>query len=344
MVLLKVSPWKGNVRFRKPEKLSPCYIGPFKILARVVHVAYTLELPEKLKGIHSTFHVLNLKRCLAEGDVVVLMDEIQLDDIDYDCDIHYHPRKANVVVETLSRKEREPPLRVRALVMTIGLDLPRQTLNAQTEARKSENIKNEDVGGLLVQPKIPEWKWDNITMDFVTKLPQSSQGYDTIWVVVDQLTKSTIFTPIRETDSMDKLARIYLREVFMRHGIPVSTISNHDPRNRQPEREDYSHSQGDVACCIKTASFEALYGQKCRSPVYWTEVGGAQILGPKLIQETIEKIVQINQGMQATRDRRKSYADLKRKPMEFQVVDKVMLKVLPWKKGRTLWQTGEVKP
>nr|GFC40430.1 reverse transcriptase domain-containing protein [Tanacetum cinerariifolium] len=69
---------------------------------------------------------------------------------DYDCDIHYHSGKANVIADTLSRKEREPPLRVRALVMTIGLDLPRQILNAQTEARKSENIKEEDVGGMLV--------------------------------------------------------------------------------------------------------------------------------------------------------------------------------------------------
>nr|GFC12292.1 putative reverse transcriptase domain-containing protein [Tanacetum cinerariifolium] len=70
---------------------------------------------------------------------------------DYDCNIHYHLGKENVVVETLSRKEREPPLRVRALVMTIGLDLPRKTLNAQTEARKSENIKKEDVRGMLVE-------------------------------------------------------------------------------------------------------------------------------------------------------------------------------------------------
>ncbi|GKA00290.1 putative reverse transcriptase domain-containing protein [Tanacetum coccineum] len=74
MILLKVSPWKGW------GKLSPRYIGPFRILARVGHVAYTLELPEELKGIHSNFHVLNLKKCLAEGDVVVPMDEIQLDD------------------------------------------------------------------------------------------------------------------------------------------------------------------------------------------------------------------------------------------------------------------------
>ncbi|GJT05976.1 putative reverse transcriptase domain-containing protein [Tanacetum coccineum] len=80
LVMLKVSPWKGVVGFGKRGKLSPRYIGPFNILARVGPVAYTLELTEELKGIHSTFHVLNLKNCLAEGDIVVLMDEIQLDD------------------------------------------------------------------------------------------------------------------------------------------------------------------------------------------------------------------------------------------------------------------------
>ncbi|GKA30893.1 putative reverse transcriptase domain-containing protein [Tanacetum coccineum] len=79
-VLLKVSPWKGAVRFRKRRKLSSRYIGPFKILARVGPVAYTLELPEEFKGVHSTFHVSNLKECLAEGDIVALMEEIQLDD------------------------------------------------------------------------------------------------------------------------------------------------------------------------------------------------------------------------------------------------------------------------
>nr|GFB15011.1 reverse transcriptase domain-containing protein [Tanacetum cinerariifolium] len=157
--------------------------------------------------------------------------------------------------------------------------------------------------GLLVQPKIPEWKWDNITMDFVTKLPKSLQGYDTIWVIFDRLTKSAIFTPIRETDPMDKLARIYLKEVVTRHGIPVSIISDRDLR------------------------FASNFWRSLQNAL----VGEAQILGPELIQETTEKIVQMKQRMQVARDRQKSYADLKRKPMEFQVRVKVMLKVSPWK-------------
>ncbi|GJR27168.1 hypothetical protein Tco_1103400, partial [Tanacetum coccineum] len=80
MVLLKVSLWKGDVCFEKRGKLSPRYIGPFKVLARIGPVAYTLELPEELKGINSTFHVSNLKKCLAKGEVVVPLEEIQLDD------------------------------------------------------------------------------------------------------------------------------------------------------------------------------------------------------------------------------------------------------------------------
>nr|GEZ35084.1 putative reverse transcriptase domain-containing protein [Tanacetum cinerariifolium] len=201
--------------------------------------------------------------------------------------------------------------------------------------------------GLLVEPKIPKWKWDNITMDFVTKHPKSSQGCNTIWVIVDRLTKSAIFTPIRETDPMDKLARIYLKEVRSLQNalgtrLDMST-AYHPKTNGQSERTIQSLEDMLRACAIdfgkgwvnylplvkfsynnsyhasiKAAPFEALYGRKCRSPICWTEVGEAQILGPKLIQETTEQIIQIKQRMQADRDRQKSYADLKRKPMEFQ--------------------------
>ncbi|GJW98600.1 hypothetical protein Tco_0180408 [Tanacetum coccineum] len=110
MVLLKVLPWNGAVHFGKRRKLSPRYIGPFKILARVGHVAYTLELPEELKGIHSTFHVLNLKKCLAEGDIVIPMDEIQLDN-----KLHMIEEPVEIVDREVKRlkQSRIPIIKVR---------------------------------------------------------------------------------------------------------------------------------------------------------------------------------------------------------------------------------------
>ncbi|GJT77035.1 putative reverse transcriptase domain-containing protein [Tanacetum coccineum] len=178
--------------------------------------------------------------------------------------------------------------------------------------------------GLLVQPEIPQWKWDNITMDFVMKLPKSSQGYDTIWVIVDRLTKSAIFMPMRETDPMDKLARMYLKEVVTKHGIPVSIICDRDPRFasnfwRIFQKVVFGYKfEYDYHASIKAAPFEALYGRKCRSP--------------------------IKQRIQTARDRQKSYADLKRKPMEFQVGDKVMLKVSPWKGVVRFGKRGKLNP
>ncbi|GKC36936.1 putative reverse transcriptase domain-containing protein [Tanacetum coccineum] len=95
---------------------------------------------------------------------------------------------------------------------------------------------------------------------------------------------------------------------------------------------------------IKAAPFEALYSQKCRSPVCWAEVGQVQLTGPEMVQETIEKVIQIKQRMQVARNRQKSYADLKRKPMEFQVGDRVMLKVSPWKGVVHFGKRGKLNP
>ncbi|GJZ36427.1 putative reverse transcriptase domain-containing protein, partial [Tanacetum coccineum] len=314
---------------------------------------------------------------------------------DYDCEIRYHPGKANVVADALSRKERIKPLRVRALVCGRNSMLKWQELVAMLWRFKDRDHARADIAtyvskcltcakvkaehqrpsGLLVQPKIPEWKWDNITMDFVTKLPKSPQGHDTIWVIVDRLTKSAIFTPIRETDSMEKLARLYIKEVVARHGIPVSIICDRDPRfasrfwrslqkalgtsldmstayhpetDGQSERTiqtledmlracvidfgngwikhlplvDFSYNNSYHAS-IKAAPFEALYDRKCRSPVCWAE---------------------IKQRIQAARGRQKSYADLKRKLMEFQVGDRVMLKVSPWKGVVRFGKWGKLNP
>ncbi|GKC82728.1 putative reverse transcriptase domain-containing protein [Tanacetum coccineum] len=95
---------------------------------------------------------------------------------------------------------------------------------------------------------------------------------------------------------------------------------------------------------IKATPFEALYGRKCHSPICWAEVREVQLTGPEIVQETTKKIVQIKQRMQAARDRQKSYADLKRKPMEFQVRDKVMLKVSPWKGVIRFGKRGKLNP
>ncbi|GJS65350.1 putative reverse transcriptase domain-containing protein [Tanacetum coccineum] len=267
---------------------------------------------------------------------------------DYDCKVRYHPGKANVVADALSRKERNKPFWVRALVMTIGLNLSKQILEAQIKAQKPENFKKEDVGG-MIRKDIPKERlepradgtlclngrswlpcygdlrivimhesrlntkghrvyWCNprylngsgiISLwIFVTKLPKSLQGYDTIWVIVDRLTKSAIFLPMRETDPMEKLARMYLKEVVTRHGIPVSIISDRDETGEQSERTIQTLEDMRRACVIdfgkgwvkhlplvkfsynnsyhasiKAAPFEALYCRKCRSPVCWAEVG-----------------------------------------------------------------------
>nr|GEY52768.1 putative reverse transcriptase domain-containing protein [Tanacetum cinerariifolium] len=163
---------------------------------------------------------------------------------------------------------------------------------------------------------------DNITIDFVTKLPKSSQGYDTIWVVVDRLTKSALFTPIKETDSMEKLARMYLKEDLGTR-LDMST-AYHLETDGQSERTIQTLEYMLCACVIDFGN-----GRVKHLPL--VEVGQAQLTGLEMVQETTEKVIQIKQRMQAACDREKSYADLKHKPMEFQVRDRVMLKVLPWK-------------
>ncbi|GKB28870.1 putative reverse transcriptase domain-containing protein [Tanacetum coccineum] len=141
MVLLKVSPWKGAVRFGKRGKLSPRYIGPFKILARVGPVAYTLELPEELKGIHSTFHVLNLKKCLAEGDIVVPLDEIQLDD-----KLHMIEEPVEVVDREVKRLKQS---RIHIVIVGIRKEVQNLLRNVRIRLRKSTpislQVRNERV-------------------------------------------------------------------------------------------------------------------------------------------------------------------------------------------------------
>ncbi|GJV76024.1 hypothetical protein Tco_1507608 [Tanacetum coccineum] len=377
--------------------------------------------------------------------------------------IRYHPGKANVVADALSRKEREKLIRVRALVMTVYPDLSERILKAQTEAMKGDNVKAENLGrllkpifeicsdriqyfdkriwlplfgglrdlimheshkskysihpgsdkmykdlkklywwpnmktdiatyvskcltcakvkaeyqkpsGLLQQPEIHKCKWEKITMDFISGLPRTPSGYDTIWVIVDRLTKSAHFLPIKKTDSMEKLTHQYLKEIVCRHGVPVSIISDRDSRFAlgfygQSERTIQTLEDMLRACVIdfgknwdrhlplvkfsynssyhasiKAAPFEALYGRKCRSPICRSEVGDSQLTGPELVRETTKKIVQIKNHLLTARSRQKSYADVRRKPMEFSVGDMVMLKVSPWKGVIRFGKRGKLSP
>ncbi|GJX05218.1 putative reverse transcriptase domain-containing protein [Tanacetum coccineum] len=173
---------------------------------------------------------------------------------------------------------------------------------------------------------------------------------------------------MRENDSMEKLTRQYLKEVVTRHGVPISIISP-EMTDGQSERTIQTLEDMLRACVIdfgkswdrnlplveflynnsyhrssKAAPLEALYGRKCRSPICWAEVQDAQLAGPEIVHETTEKIIQIKKRIQATRDRQKSYADRRRKPLEFKVGDKVMLKVSPWKGVIRFGKRGKLNP
>ncbi|GJS79758.1 putative reverse transcriptase domain-containing protein [Tanacetum coccineum] len=167
---------------------------------------------------------------------------------DYDYEIRYHPGKTNVVADALSRKERVKPKRIRAMNMTLQSSIKDMTLRLRRrlwislqDCRKSKYSIHPGAdkmyydfrdrpSGLLQQPEIPVWKCEGIAMDFVTKFPRTSSGHDTIWVVMDRLTKSTHFLPMREDYKMDRLARLYLNEIVARHGVPISIISDRDSR------------------------------------------------------------------------------------------------------------------
>nr|GEU93914.1 putative reverse transcriptase domain-containing protein [Tanacetum cinerariifolium] len=314
---------------------------------------------------------------------------------DYDCEIRYHPGKANVMADALSQKERIKPLHIRALMMTIHNDLSKRIHETYEGAMKKKYVRKENLGRLikpifelcadktrcfgnrvwlphygglrnlvmhkshkskysihsgsdkmyqdlkplywwsnmkadittyvskcltyatvkakhqkpfrlLQQPENPVWKWERITMVFVSGLPRTPSGYDTIWVIVDRLTKSAHFLPMKKTDSIEKLTRLYLREIVYRHGITVSIILDQD-----------SHF---------TSRF-------------WRSLQEA--LGTNL---DMKKIIQIKNCLLAARSHQNSFAHKRLKPLEFKVGDMVFLKVSPWKGAMHFGKREKLSP
>ncbi|GKB11836.1 putative reverse transcriptase domain-containing protein, partial [Tanacetum coccineum] len=184
--------------------------------------------------------------------------------------------------------------------------------------------------GLLQQPKIPKWKWEGIAMDFIMKLPRTSSGHDTIWVIVDRLTKSAHFLTMCEDYKMDRLS---MQEAL---GTKLDMSTAYHPRTDGQSECTIQTLEDMLRACVldfggswdihlplvefsynnsyhssvRCAPFEALYGRKCRSSIMWAE---------------------IKDRLKAASGRQKSYADKRRKPLEFSVGDYVFLKVSPWK-------------
>ncbi|GJV98178.1 putative reverse transcriptase domain-containing protein [Tanacetum coccineum] len=237
----------------------------------------------------------------------------------YDCDIRYHPRKANVVADALSHKERIEPLRVRALVMTISLDLPKRILEAQIEAQKLENLVNEDVGG-IIRRDIPKERLEpradgTLCLHSRSWLP----CYGDLRSMITSPNTPTSISVRKDVSNMKKLLMVaHIRSI---HRQPIKLWCT------------------DIS--MSTAYHPETEGQSERTIQTLEDMRACIINFGK---ETTEKIVLIKQRMQAAQDRQKSYADRKRKPMEYEVGDRVMLKVAPWKWVVRFGKRGKLNP
>ncbi|GJU23423.1 putative reverse transcriptase domain-containing protein [Tanacetum coccineum] len=235
--------------------------------------------------------------------------------------------------------------------------------------------EHQKPSGLLQQPEIPEWKLEKITIDLVIKLPRSSSGYDAILGKLAKIYVNEIVArhgvPVSIISDRDGRFTSHLWQALQEAlgtRLDMST-AYHPQTDGQSERTIQTLEDMLRACVmdfggswdthlpliefsynnsyhtsIKCAPFEALYGRKCRSPVIWTEVGESQLIGPEIVQETTEKIFQIKERLKTARSRQKSYADKRRKPLEFEVGDRVLLKVSPWKGVVRFGKKGKLAP
>jgi hypothetical protein len=235
--------------------------------------------------------------------------------------------------------------------------------------------------GLLQPLKVPEWKWEKIGMDFIVGLPRTRDGYDSIWVIVDRLTKVAHFIPMKTTYSGDQLAELYMSRIVCLHGVLKKIVSDrgtqftsrfwkrlhesmdtklnfslayHPQTDGQTERTNQVLEDMLRACAIKhgrrwdkslpyvefsynssyqaslkMAPFEALYGRKCKTPLYWNQTRESQVFGPEILQEAEKQVQIIRENLKTTQSRQKRYADNRRRELIFEGGDFIYLKVSP---------------
>jgi hypothetical protein len=258
---------------------------------------------------------------------------------------------------------------------------------------KASHLK---ASGTLQPLPIPSWKWEDISMDFIVGLPNTPQKHDSIWVIIDRLTKTAHFIPVRTIYTTKKYAEVYLDQIVRLHGIPKTIISDRGPQfiarfweqlqsalGTKLIRSSAYHPQTDGqtervnqiledmlrACVIhygtswdkclalaefsynnsyqsslQMAPFEALYGRRCRTPLNWSQTGERHIFGPDLVIEAEDKVKIIQANLKTAQSRQKSYADKRRKPLQFQVGDFVYLRVSPTKGVQRFGIKGKLAP
>jgi hypothetical protein len=250
--------------------------------------------------------------------------------------------------------------------------------------------------GILQPLPIPSWKWEDISMDFIVGLPNTSQRHDSIWVIVDRLTKTAHFLLVHTTYNAKKYAEIYLDQIVCLHGVPKTIISDrraqfiarfweqlqyalgtklirnfayHPQTDGQTERinqileymlracvlqydknwdkclslVEFSYNNS-YQTSLKMAPFEALYGRRCRTPLSWSQTGERKIFGPNLITEVEEKVKTIQNNLKAAQSRQRSYADIRRRPLQFQIGDFVYLRVSPTRGIQRFGVKGKLAP
>nr|GEX28383.1 putative reverse transcriptase domain-containing protein [Tanacetum cinerariifolium] len=254
---------------------------------------------------------------------------------DYECEVRYHPGKANVVADALSRKEWVKPRRVRAMAMTIQSGVKEMILAAQRDVRMVI-LNKVDKSRYTVHPGMDKmyhdlldmYWWPRIKRDIAIYIIQKSLG--------TRLDLSTAYHP--QTDGQSDLTIQTLKDMLRACVIDFGgSWDVHLPLVEFSYNNSYHSS-------IRCAPFEALYGRKCRSPVLWAEMGEGSLIGPELVLETIDKVVLIKEKLKAARDHQKRYADKRPKPLEFEVGDRVLLRVSPWKGVVHFGRKGKLAP